>query len=146
MQISRIWLKQHTFSHKIRSKQYFEQDCTIRLHINTFKHNKEWFAWFSWDFKVSEIREKELANCFILVNSSLPRQIKITNHKSQKFYKSQIKITLLNNRKHQDFWLTKKSQLQPWWGLSLAYHTRFLQASTKPKCLKNQPRSSIFTL
>jgi len=46
--------------------------------------------------------------------SSLQGQPKRGFHYYQKFYKSQTKITLLNNRKHQDFLLTKKSQPQPY--------------------------------
>jgi len=68
-------------------------------------------------------------------------------------------------RNSQDFWLTQKSRhtpqeshlhtwnhirqtnqrhknIQTWWWLSLANHTCVLQATHKPKCLQDQPRSS----
>jgi len=65
------------------------------------------------------MKERELDNNFYIgslnhrATSSLLRQPKSGFHNYQKFYKSQIKITLLNNRKHQDFLLTQKSQPQP---------------------------------
>ena len=76
------------------------------LHRNTFKLNKEWRETWEWD------------NCFYIgslnhiATSNLPRQHEPNFHYYQKFYKSQTKITLLNNKKNQDFWLTHKSQSQ----------------------------------
>jgi len=39
----------------------------------------------------------------------------------------------------------RHENIQTWW-LSLANHTCVLQATHKPKCLQDQPWSSIFTL
>jgi len=53
---------------------------------------------------VSKIREREFGNCFYTCSlnhiaiSSLPRQPKPGFHYFRKFYKTQTKITLLNNR------------------------------------------------
>ena len=67
---------------------------------------------------MSEMRESEMHNCFYTgslnhrVTSSLPGQPKQGSHYIQKFYKSQTKITLLNN-KTQYFWLTKNLDTPP---------------------------------
>ena len=58
---------------------------------------------------MSEMRERELHNCFYTgslnhrATSSLLGQPKPSFHYIQKFYKSHIKITLLNNETHKIF-------------------------------------------
>jgi len=110
-------------------------------------------------------------NCFYTgslnhrATSSLPRQLEPGFHYIQNFYKSNTKITLLNNKTHKIFdshtnldthptRITladlKKHQanhpeqknIQTWWWLSLANPTCVLQATHKPKCLQDQSRSS----
>jgi len=65
------------------------------------------------------MREIELDNWFYIgslnhrATSSLQGQPEPGFHYYQKFYKSHTKITLLNNKQHQDFLLKQKSKLQP---------------------------------
>jgi len=69
---------------------------------------------------VSEIKERELHSCFYIgslnhkATSNLLGQPELGFHYIQKFYKSHTKITLLNQRNSQDFWLTQKYRLTPY--------------------------------
>jgi len=67
------------------------------------------FLEFLKSFKVSEMREREMHNCFYTGSlnqrdiSSLPGQPEPGFHYIQKFYKSHTKITLLSNKTHKTF-------------------------------------------
>jgi len=68
---------------------------------------------------VSEIRERELHNCFYTsslnqrATSSLPRQPEPDFHYIKKFYKSHTKITLLNKENYKIFNSHKNLNLHP---------------------------------
>jgi len=112
-----------------------------------------------------------LHNCFYIgslnhrATSSLSGQPELGFHYIQKFYKSHTKITLLNKETHKIFDSHKNLDTHPvritltdlnhirqtnqrykniqiWWCLCLANHTCVLQATHRPKCLQDQPRSS----
>jgi len=55
------------------------------------------------------------------------------------------RITLTNMKSHQVNNQRHKNY-KTWSWLSLGNHTRVLQTNHKPKCLQDQPKSSIFTL
>jgi len=67
------------------------------------------FLDFLKSFKESEMREREMHNCFYTgslnhrVTSNLPGLPELGFHYIQKFYKSHNKITLLNNKSHKIF-------------------------------------------
>jgi len=77
------------------------------------------FLEFLKSFKECETREREMHNCFYtsslnhIGTSSLPEQPELGFHYIQKFYKSQTKITLLNNKTHKIFDSHKNLDTQP---------------------------------
>jgi len=77
-----------------------------------------------------------------------------TNHTPRLHFWTKIpqksSLTPYKNHTHRHGITPSKQQrhknYKTWWWLSLANHTRVLQPNPKPKCLKDQLRSSIYTL
>jgi len=152
------------FTNFSQTTYFHTQDSFQIVFLTRFKHNKEWFAWFSWDFKVSEMQERELDSCFY--NCSINRRAtsnyqdnmslvstifkSFTNHtprlhfwtqKNTKIFDSYknldynpLRITLTCLESHQEHNRRHKKYKTLWW-LSLSNHTWVLQAFTKLKCI-----------